>query len=513
MAETQTPDYQSPEFARFNPLWDKVDACWGGTEAMRAAGGGTVAAVKESPYLPQFPLEADDSYIYRLQTSTFLPAYGNGLDMIVGAITRKPPTLTETVPPAIVEDWENIDNAGTHWTVMGQRLLRTGVHHGAAFVLVDMPKAPVAPGETMDAAQVAEVNFRPFAVLYSARELANWPRYVVIDGAPVLQLIVFCEHAVELADFGEVCMKRYRVWRLPVERDMEGNYHRTGNAEWEIWEEREGTEKKTTEIVVIDAGVSPLAEIPVAPFNANPCLCEPQKSDGPVLIDLANLNIKHYQITSDHEKILHKCLPILTTVNLKEEGALTKLGGLDVRLDCNSDGGAEYVEPTGSSLQERREWLAALEKQMHEMGAQLFTEGTQKGSMTATEIRERGGAKQSRVSQIAKAWQDCLESALGFFAAWKGEETGGEMSPGVKSSDLVVSTADLETISKMVERNQHSRKTLWGIEKKLGILPDDFNDEAELKDIADEQTTLGGTIGDQMERILSRPDTQDKDEE
>jgi len=38
VAETQTPDYQSAEFARFCPLWDKVDACPGGTEAMRAAG-------------------------------------------------------------------------------------------------------------------------------------------------------------------------------------------------------------------------------------------------------------------------------------------------------------------------------------------------------------------------------------------------------------------------------------------------------------------------------------------
>ena len=496
MAETQTPDYQSPDFTRFCPLWDKVDACLGGTEAMRAAGG----TKKESPYLPQFPMEADDSYEYRLRTSTFLPAYGNGLDNIVGAITRKPPTLTESVPPAIAADWENLDNAGTHWVVTAQRLLRTGVHHGAAYVLVDMPKAPVPEGETMDAAQASVLNFRPFTVLYSARELANWPRYVVIDGAPVLQLIVFCERAVELDGFGEICVERYRVWRLPVDRDEFGNYHRAGNAQWEIWEERKTGDKNKKQLVPIDSGDSPLAEIPVAVFNANPCLSDPNKTDGPVLLDLANENIKHYNIISDHEKILHKCTPILTTTNLREEGALTELAGMDVRLDCGPDGGAEYIEAPGTSLTERREWIASLEKHLHEMGASLFAEGSQRGAMTATEVRERGGAKQSRVSQIADAWHDCLEAALGFVAQWKGEETGGEITLGVRLSDLVVTPADLPALSQMVERGQHSRKTLWAVEKKMGLLQDDFDDEAELKQIAEEQKNLGAVMLREFER-------------
>lgn len=492
-SETQTPDYQSPEFARFIPLWGKVDACLGGTEAMRAAGG----LKKESPYLPQFPMEADDSYEYRLETSTFLPAYGNALDNIVGSITRKPPTLTESVPLNIAEDWENVDSAGMHWVVMAQRLLRTGVHHGAAYVLTDMPEEPEGP---RDAAQSSALNFRPFTVLYSAKELANWPRYVVIDGAPVLQLIAFCEQAIELDGFGEMCVPRYRVWRLPVIRDEFGNYHRGGKAQWEIWEEQESADKKTRQIILIDSGESPLDDIPVAVFNANPCLHNPQMTDGPVLLDLANENIKHYNITSDHEKILHKCTPILTTTNLKDDGALTSVAGLDVRLDCGPDGGAEYVEAPGTSLTERREWITGIEKHLHEMGASLFTEGSEKGAMTATEVRERGGAKQSRVSQIADAWHDCLETTLGFFAQWKGEETGGEITLGVRLSDLVITPADLPALSQMVERGQHSRKTLWAAEKKMGLLQDDFDDEQELKDIAEEQKNLGAAMLREFER-------------
>ena len=494
MKDTSKPDYQGEEFSEFFPLWKKVDTCLGGTEAFRSA----VEKGGESEYLPQFPLEHDDSYAYRLATSTFLPAYGDALDMIVGAITRKPPMLTmdgkKGVPASIAADWENIDNAGTHWTVFAQRLLRSGVHLGAAFVLTEMPPKP--DGQ-LDRAQAEAINFRPFSILYSAKELADWPIYVIVDGAPILQQIRFREEVVTLDGFAEVETERYRVWRVPVEADEQGNFHRAGKAEWEIWEEQEIADqtarrrgKKKTELVIIASGVSPLADIPVAVFNANPCHDDPRETEGPVLIDLANQNIKHYQLTSDHEKILHKCTPTLTTTNLREENGLVELAGADYRLDCAEGGSADWIEPSGSSLAERREWIAAVEKQMLEMGASLFTEGSAKAAMTAEEVRQRSGAKQSRISQIAEAWKDCLETMLMHFAMWKGEAAGGEITPGVKSEDLVIPANELATVSGMVEKHQHSLKTLWAIERKLGILPDDFSDEDELAQIAKEMAMM-----------------------
>jgi hypothetical protein len=144
-----------------------------------------------------------------------------------------------------------------------------------------------------------------------------------------------------------------------------------------------------------------------------------------------------------------------------------------------------------------------LEKHLHEMGASLFTEGSQKNGMTATEVRERGGSQQSRISQIADAWHDCLENVLIWFARWKGEEPKGAIIPGVKASDLVVTPADLPALSQMVERGQHSRKNLWAIEKKLGILPDDFDDDQEYQNLEEEQRRLGGAAGAQLDRLLN----------
>ncbi|MFN9741341.1 MAG: hypothetical protein ACK562_04450, partial [Acidobacteriota bacterium] len=82
------------------------------------------------------------------------------------------------------------------------------------------------PDGVLDAAQASAINFRPFWLLYSARELANWPRYVVINGAPTLQQIVFREQASVPDGFGERLLNRYRVWRLPVEQRPNGEYYR-----------------------------------------------------------------------------------------------------------------------------------------------------------------------------------------------------------------------------------------------------------------------------------------------
>jgi hypothetical protein len=483
---TEKPDYSSPEFEAFRSQWRKVDACLGGTEAMRASAGTNGV----SDYLPQWPLENDEKYRQRLATSTFYPAYADTLDGITGTILRKPIRLNDDVSPAIQSDAENIDRAGTHISVFAQRLLTSGIHYGSAYVLVDMPRKTA---EVMDRSESAALDFRPFWLLYSASELANWPRYVIINGAPVLQLIVFREQSISFDGFGESSTDRFRVWRLPVIQDELNNFHRAGNAEWEIWEEVE-TGKDKTELVMIDFGVSPLADIPVAVLNANPCLNDAKRTDGAVLIDLANVNIKLYQQESDHEDNLHLCTPIPYSVNLrsKEEGGVQEqfAWGAGLMFHTDENGGIHYAEPAGTGLAERREWMTGIKQQLLDMGMALAVEGSQKGGQTATETLLRSGTRSSRLTQIATALQDCIEAALAFHAQWKGEEAGGSITLGVKDSDLVLSDQRLATLSAMQKAGQLSLKTLWANMASGGVLPDDFNAETELKELAEEKAAM-----------------------
>lgn len=489
MSDSKLPSYQSAEFAAFLPLWQKVDTCLGGTEAMRKAG---------TLYLPQFPLEHDDVYAQRLAASTFYPAYGDTVDGITGTIFRKPLQLGANVSAPVAADLENADLAGTHYEVLGQQIFTTGLHYGAAYVLVDMPRRP-AEG-VFDAAQARASNFRPFWVVYGAAELANWPRYVVINGAPVLQQIVFREAHREAEGFGEECRTRYRVWRLPTIQGADGAARRAGNAEWEIWEEQQAERNNTkTALVLIDSGTSPLPDIPVAIFNANAKLSCRQETDGPVLLDLANLNIKLYQQESDHEANLHLCTPIPFTVNLRQEhGQETQFAwGPGVLFHCDEGGMVGYAQPGGTGLSERREWMNGLKQQLLELGMALAVEGSQKGGMTATEAILRGGTRSSRLTQLARAFQDCMEVALGFHAQWKGlgMDAGGEITLGVKDADLVVTAQDAAAYAALQAAGQLSLQTLWAIIQRGGILPDDFDAQRELQRLADERRVLPAVRG------------------
>ena len=513
MSDPSKPNYQSDSFTEKLPLWEKVDACLEGTEEMREH-------AKE--FLPQFPQEADDVYNQRVATSTFTPYYESTLTGIVGTILRKSFKLGDKVPGAIKTDVENIDNAKTHIEVFGQRLLQTGVHYGAAYVLVDMPNEPVVG--VLDKAQVEAINFRPFAVLYSAKELADDPIYVIIDGAPVLQQIRFREESVRLDGFGKSCTERFRVWRVPVIQDARENFHRAGPAEWEIWEKDEAATKDTGEdqFILIDSGISPLRDIPVAVFNANPCLTNPMESEGPVLLNLANANIKHYQLESDHEHALHTCSPTAWTVNLHRDendnpaGAVGKIPyGNGVRWDLDENGSAGYAEPSGSGLERREKWIEKLERQILDMGAALAIENGEKaGANTKIEAALRGGARTSRLTQIARAWQDCMEQVVVFWGQWKGIWTDAteqaEITLGVKDTDLVVTPTDTAAFSQQAEKGQISLQTFWKLLQRGGILPDDFNAEDELRQIADEKKKLAAATPPPVALAFTQPNPAEK---
>lgn len=490
MNETDKPNYQSPEFQAKTPIWAKVDAVRDGTEAMRAAG---------KTYLPQFPTEADDVYDQRLDTAVLTPFYGETLNGITGTILKKSFKLGEKIPEALKLDLENIDNAKTHVEVFGQRLLTTGDHYGVAYVRVDMPKAP-NQAEPMDASQSAKLNFRPFTVLYGASELADEPIYVNINGSPTLQQIRFKERGVALEGFGESCTERIRLWRLPIVKLDDGTYTRAGNGVWELWEDQgEGSgDSHKDDWQMIDNGVFPdvFTELPVAIFNANPNLENPQKCDGPVLIDHANLNIKHWQLESDHESALHTCSPTAYTVNIARNNDNEVIGeaskipyGNGVRWDLGEGGSAGFAEPQGNGLEQRANWIEKIEKRLLDMGAGLAMENSEKaGAQTKIEAALRGGARTSRLTQIARAWQDCMEQTIVFMGMWKGLWTGkteqAEITLGVTEQDLVM--VDLAPLSAMQEKGQLSLRTFWKIMQRAAVLPDDFNADDELKEIAKE---------------------------
>lgn len=130
-----------------------------------------------------------------------------------------------------------------------------------------------------------------------------------------------------------------------------------------------------------------------------------------------------------------------------------------------------------------------------DMGAALAMENSEKaGANTKIEATIRGGARTSRLTQIARAWQDCMEQVIVFWGQWKGLWTDAseeaEITLGVKDTDLVITPTDTTAFSQQAEKGQLSLQTFWKLMMRGGILPDDFDAEAELQQIIEEKKKM-----------------------
>jgi hypothetical protein len=92
-------------------------------EIVRDLMGGTDQLHSKGPiYLPKAPGEEPANYSVRLQRAEFHNFYRRTVEGLVGLIFRKDPVLGDDVPAPIREQWENIDNAGTHGDVFAADL-------------------------------------------------------------------------------------------------------------------------------------------------------------------------------------------------------------------------------------------------------------------------------------------------------------------------------------------------------------------------------------------------------
>lgn len=490
---TDTPDFRAAAHAALAKKWDFVDTLLAGTDEVRQAG---------TAMLVQFPAESDKSYQARLSLTTYDNGYSDALDAAVGTLLRKPPKLGDSVPALIRQDAEDVDLAGTHLNVFINRLTRKAIHYGAAYVLVEKPSLPVGlKDKPVRLADAERLNLRPYWTLYAAAQVQSAPRYVTISNRAVLQQIVFRECTMEPdGAFGEAEKVRYRVYRLPVERLPNRQYQQTGPVEWELWEETKDEATKASSVIQIDGGSLPanLSGIPVAVFIANPDGDDERQTCGPVFYDLAELSRKDYNQRSDYERSLHICAsPIPVVVNLKEaeevEGApkTERVFGPGELMECADGGSFSWAEPAGTGLAAYEALLERNQQQMRLKGFETMYADASVAT-TATEQLLRAGKRASRLAQINEALHDCLEAALRFSAQWRGlgEDAGGEVTMGATGDELILDPAQLQALQQQATAGQLSLRTLWQIQQRAGLLPDDFNVDEELALLADERQRL-----------------------
>lgn len=382
-----------------------VRDCWAGNAELHRKG---------RAYLPQAPGEDPANYAIRLQRAVYFNVFRNTVSGLVGYVFRDDPELGDDVPPAIVGQWENIDNAGTHGDVFLRERMTDAMAAGHGAIFVEHP----ATGGQQSAGQEARGEIRPYWIPILKENILSWRTTVEYGKTILTQLVLYECHWVDDGDFGQREQKRYRV----LYRTRAGATITVGFRLLEI------TEAKA--VVEVDAGLYPTQqEIPVAEIRTSGSrgLFE---SDPPFL-DLAYLNLAHYRQWSDYDTGIYATnCPIWTEMGVEPgpDGVVPPivLGPFSYRRFTDPNAKAGYQSHDGAALGATKQSLDDLKNDMAALGIAALA-SQKRVAETATAKQLDKGASDSALAVNARALQDAAERALDFHARYLGLDDGGSI--------------------------------------------------------------------------------------
>ena len=435
-----------------------------GTRQMRSKG---------ERYLPKEPAEKDAHYNYRLSRAIFFNGTERTLTGLVGMVFRKEPKLGEDVPELIrgvegadeqakVEgQWENIDNAGTHGSVFTKEVFTDAMQDGHAVILVDFPPEME---EGASAADEIAAERRPYWVSYKAEDVINW-RTSVVGGKTRLDMIVFKECVYEEdGEYGQKEVTKYRVLRP---------------GSWELYRVDRNPENNRLEPVFEASGTTSLTEIPVAVVYSRKT---GMLMSRPPLLDLALINICHYQKYNDFSIYLHIASRPLLWFRARNTAKEVEAIGAYTYFDVGDGGEVAFAETTGAALGAASEDIKDLEGRMATLGLAIVQGKSQpQPETTATEEVLDHVREESDLATAARSLKDGIELCLKFHTQYltPSATTGGSVELGATIEEMTIPPQELQALSNMTGANQISLETFWSILDRAGKLPADFDPKAE----------------------------------
>ena len=438
------------------PHWMLIEDLLGGTYQMRK---------RHRRYLPQEPRELDESYDNRLARSVCPPFYLRLERMLAGMLTRKPVRLNET-SDSIREHLFNVDLQGNDLNVWTYETTRKMVRYGHVGVLVDAPTS----GQ----------NGRPYWVTYTPRDILGW-RTEMIEGALQFTQLRLLEKVSEPDGlYGEKIVEQVRLL-------TPGNFeiHR---------------KNKTGKYTKIEEGTMPLDKIPFSVAYSNRVnLLESR----PPMADIAELNLKAYQIQSDLDNQLHiSAVPMLAFYGFPQNAEEVSAGPGEA-IAFPADGRAEYIEPDGKSYDAQFRRLDRLESQINELGLAAVL-GQKLSAETAEAKRIDRSQGDSTMMVVAQQMQDMIDNCLVFHGQYINAEAGSCFV----NRDFLSQRLEPQEIQALLQLYTSGSITQETLLKQLHegeVLGDEFDVEEEI-----ESTQNGGLVEMSQSQTEEQPD-EDQD--
>ena len=434
---------RDPRMNNMAATWPKLEALKGGTPAMRKA---------NKAYLPPQPKEDAEDYAYRLATSTLFPAFMRTSGVMAGKPFSKELTLNK-VPAAVEQLLSDVDGQGRSLHAFASDVFADcGIEFGFGGILVDFTKTEE---DVKTVADEKRAGLRPYWVHIKKDQILGY-KAENRDGTMVLTQLRLSEVKEEPdGEYGTTFVDMVRVL-YP--------------GSWELW--RAAADGKNW---VLDSdGKMSIGVIPFVPLYG--VRLGFMEGISP-LLDLADLNIKHWQQQSDQDdstRFARKRMVVFTGINSADE--MTVASNYAIQLPKDAD--AKVVQGSAESVTVGRTELTALEQQMIQTGAELLV--ALPGQRTATEASNDAEANKSMLQSIVENFEDALDAALQLTSDWLGAGEGGTVSLFKDFAAATLTDASAQLVLSMNMQGLITKETALKEMQRRAVLSADLDTETEV---------------------------------
>lgn len=478
------------DYDKFARKWKRARDVTSGQDAIYAGG---------VEYLPMLNGETPDDYKARQGRAAFFNASWRTVAGFVGMIFRKPPT--RDIPTQLEAYLKDVTMTGVSFDVFAQDCVYELMTTSLCGIYVDHPPLPGdKPSLTVAAAE--KLGLRPSMKRYNVEAIRDW-KFVRINNKTVLGQVRLSE--VKTNEINEFENEEIPVIRV-LDLDPEGYYR--------VRVFLESNEEQDGEDVYPTMGGQRMTEIPFYFLTPDG---EEVGYPEPILLDLFDLNIKHFQVTADYEHGCHLTglpTPWITGYEpgLDDSGHPKKesfyLGSSTILVfpDHQTKLGMLQVEGGFEGLEKN---LDRKEAQMAAIGARMLAP-EKTGVEAAETLTIRNSGENSILGAISVAGSNGLTKALNMFGRWVGASKESVYTLNRDFIPFVIDPARMQSLIAAVQAGRMSGETFFDLMQRGDLIPADrtFEDEQERIDA----TPLPAPVASEDEPPVDKKDPKSEAE-
>jgi len=337
--------------------WENMKAVVSGTEYLRE---------NCEAFLPLEPREDYSAYLARVNRAVFTPYTQRLISGAAGLILRKPISIEGDSYWTEVFN-KDVDGCGSDLDEYARRLVVCALTYGHCHSLVDFP----APTDAKSLAEERALNRRPYWIQVDPTKVYGWRLDRESNYGNLTQVRIGEKAVVPDGEFGEKVYDqirviepgRYRVYRQEQQKkEMQGNFPYPSSFD---------QSDATAEFELIESGPYSLEQIPLVTVYANKT---DTMTSRPPLLDIAHLNLAHFQRQADLIHSLHiASQPMLVLEGWDDQ---TKDMAISVNYAMATQPGNKvyYVEPAASAFEAQSAEIQELQQQMASLGLSTLSQ-------------------------------------------------------------------------------------------------------------------------------------------